>query len=64
MFQNVLLFIHLKMFKIGCMLNIYPLQQTMHSIAVLCDTDQQQFTWEYSCGSHLVSSVGILQLTA
>ena len=22
MFQNVLLFIHLKMFKIGCMLNI------------------------------------------
>ena len=32
MLQNVLLFIHLKMFKIDCMLNIIPLQQTMHSM--------------------------------
>ena len=31
MFQNVLLFIHLKMFKTGCMLNIIYLQQTMCS---------------------------------
>ena len=31
--------------------------------AVLCDTEQQQFTWWYSCGSHLVRSVGFSQLT-
>ena len=46
MFQNVLLFIHLKMFKIGCMLNViyYNKLCVIAQHAVLCDPEQQ-FTW-------------------
>ena len=44
MLQNVLLFIHLKMFKTGCMLNIIHYNKPI-MYAVLCDTEQQQFTW-------------------
>ena len=42
MFQNVLLFIHLKMFKIGCTLS-YLLQQTMRSM-LFCVT-QNNNSW-------------------
>ena len=35
MFQNVLLFIHLKMFKIGCMLNVIYYNKLCIAISML-----------------------------
>ena len=60
MCQNVLLFIHLKMFKTGCMLNIINCNKT----CVACCSVWHRTTTEYSYGSHLARSVGFLQLTA
>ena len=65
MFQNVLLFIHLKMFKIGCMLNvIYSNKLCIACCFLWHRTTIHLVSWWYSCGSHLVRSVGFSQLTA
>ena len=60
MLQNVLLFSHLKMFKIGCMLNVIYCNKP----CVACCSVWHRTTKVHSCGSHLVRSVGFLQLTA